>query len=141
VGAAVLDEVAEVAVFALADRAIEADRLAVDLKDPAGLFDADAGGFGGLFDRRLATLLLHELLADLSQLRHRLDHVDRNTNRPGLIGDRAGDRLSDPPRGIRAELIAPAVLVLVDGSHQAGVTFLNEIEEGQAAVAVFLRDR
>jgi hypothetical protein len=49
--------------------------------------------------------------------------------------------LPDPPSGVGAELVAPAVLVLVDGPHQAGVPFLDDVEEGEAAVAVLLGDR
>ena len=39
------------------------------------------------------------------------------------------------------ELEAAAVLVLVDRPHQAGVAFLDQVEEAQAAVAVLLGDR
>src|SRR5437660_2439494 len=39
----VLDEVAEVAVLALADRPIQADRVPADLEDAPRLLDADAG--------------------------------------------------------------------------------------------------
>jgi hypothetical protein len=67
--------------------------------------------------------------------------VHRNTDRAGLIGDRAGDRLTDPPGRIGRELVAAAVFELVDGLHQADVAFLNEIKELQAAVGVFLGDR
>src|SRR5206468_5287385 len=41
-GAVILDEVAEVTVFAFADRPVQADRMPADLEDPAGLLDADA---------------------------------------------------------------------------------------------------
>src|ERR671917_197365 len=58
-----------------------------------------------------------------------------------LIGDRAGDRLPDPPRGVGRELVAAAVLELVDRLHQADVAFLDEVEELQPAVGVLLRDR
>ena len=99
------------------------------------------GGLGRLLDRRLAALLLEQLLRDVPQLRHRLDHVDRDADRAGLVGDGPGDRLADPPRGVGAELVAAAVLVLVDGPHQAGVALLDQVEERQAAVAVLLGDR
>ena len=39
------------------------------------------------------------------------------------------------------ELVAAAVLVLLDRPHQAGVALLDQVEEGQAAVAVLLGDR
>ena len=39
------------------------------------------------------------------------------------------------------ELEAAAIFVLVDRSHQAGVAFLNQVQEAQAAVAILLGDR
>ena len=36
---------------------------------------------------------------------------------------RDSDRLADPPRGVRRELVAAAVLELVHGLHQADVAF------------------
>jgi hypothetical protein len=52
-----------------------------------------------------------------------------------------GDRLADPPRRVGRELVAAAVLELVDRLHQADVAFLNQVEELQAAVGVLLGDR
>ena len=57
-----------------------------------------------------------------------------------MVGDGAGDRLANPPRGVGAELVAAAVFVLVHRPHQAGVAFLDEVQERQAAVAVLLGD-
>ena len=71
----------------------------------------------------------------------RLDHVHRDADGARLVGDRAGDRLPDPPRGVGREFVAAAVLELVDRLHQADVAFLDEVEELQAAVGVFLGDR
>ncbi|OIQ91558.1 hypothetical protein GALL_264960 [mine drainage metagenome] len=63
-----------------------------------------------------------------------------DADRARLIGNRAGDGLSDPPRGVGGELVAAAVFELVHGLHQADVAFLDEVEELQAAVGVFLGD-
>jgi hypothetical protein len=67
--------------------------------------------------------------------------VHRNADRPALVGHGAGDRLPNPPGGVRAELEAAAIFELVDRSHQAGVPFLNQVEEAEAAVAVLLGNR
>ena len=75
---------------------------------------------------------------DVRELAHRLDHVHRDADRAGLVGDRAGDRLADPPRGVRGELVAAAVLVLVDRPHQAGVAFLDEVQELRPRLRYFL---
>ena len=66
--------------------------------------------------------------------------MHRDADGAGLVGDGAGDGLTDPPGCISGELVAAAVLELVDGLHEADVAFLNEVEELQAAVGVFLRD-
>ena len=57
-----------------------------------------------------------------------------------MIGDGAGDRLANPPGGVGAELEAAAIFVLVHRPHQAGVAFLDDVQEREAAVAVFLGD-
>src|SRR5918993_200910 len=81
----------------------------------------------GLLARRLASELLHERARRAYQLVDRLDHVDRDADRARLVGDGPRDRLPDPPRGIRRELVAAAILELVDRLHQADVAFLNQV--------------
>src|SRR5262249_19781026 len=76
-----------------------------------------------------------------NQLVDRLDHVDRDADGPRLIGDRARDRLANPPRRVGRELVPAAVLELVDRLHQTDVAFLNQVEELQPAVGVLLRNR
>ena len=63
-----------------------------------------------------------------------------NADRARLVGNRPGDRLPNPPRGVGAELVAAAVFVFIDCPHQAGVSFLNQVEETQSAIAVLLGD-
>ena len=58
-----------------------------------------------------------------------------------LIGDRAGDRLADRPGAIGGKLVAAAILELIDRLHQADIAFLDQVEELQAAIRVFLGDR
>ena len=89
---------------------------------------------------RLAAQFLHELAAGAHELVDRLDHVHRNADGAGLIGDGAGDGLANPPSRVGGKLVAAAPLEFVDGLHQADVAFLNQVEELQAAVGIFLRD-
>jgi hypothetical protein len=58
-----------------------------------------------------------------------------------LIGDGTGDGLTNPPGGVRAELVAAPILKLLDGLHQADVALLDEVEELESAVGVLLGDR
>ena len=76
--------------------------------------------------------------ADLVEL---LDDVHRDADRARLVGERAGDRLADPPGRVGRELEALAVVELLRGAHEAERALLDEVEERQALVAVVLRDR
>ena len=58
-----------------------------------------------------------------------------------MIGDRAGDRLSCPPRGVGRKLIAATVLELLHRLHEAHGALLDQVEEAHAAVHVLLGDR
>src|SRR5207253_1015792 len=112
---------------ALAHRPIQTDRVPADLEHAPRFLDADAGRLGRLLDCRLATHLLEQLLGDVAQLAHRLDHVYRDADRAGLVGDGPRDRLANPPRRVGAELVAAAIFVLVHRPHQAGVAFLDQV--------------
>jgi hypothetical protein len=58
-----------------------------------------------------------------------------------LVGDAPGDRLTDPPGGVGRELVAPAVVELLDRPHEAEIALLDEVEQGDAAADVALGDR
>src|ERR1035437_7938889 len=128
-------------IFLFADRRLERDRLLRDLQHLADLRHRDVHPLRDLLGGRLAPPPLHERARGANQLVDRLDHVDRDTNGSRLVRDRAGDRLADPPRGVGRELVAAAVLELVDRLHQPDVAFLDQVEELQPAVRVLLRDR
>ena len=128
-------------IFFFADRRFERDRFLRDLDDLAHLFRREAHLVGDLFDRRIAAELLQQLARDLDQPVDRFDHVHRDADRARLVGQRAGDRLADPPRGVGRELVALAIVEFLDGADQAEIAFLNEVEEEHAAADVLLRDR
>ena len=96
---------------------------------------------GDLLRRGLAAELLHELALDVHDLVELLDHVDRDADRAALVGDRARDGLADPPRRVRRELVAAAVVELLDRADEAERALLDEVEERQAAAEVALGDR
>src|SRR3569832_2089684 len=136
----VLDEVAQVAVFLVADGGFEADGLLGDLQYLAHLLQRHGQLFGQLFRGRLAADRVQHLARGADDLVDRLDHVHRDTDGARLVSDRAGDRLTDPPGGVGRELVAAAVLKLIDGLHQSDVALLDQVQELQAAVGVFLGD-
>ena len=110
-------------------------------EDLAHLLERHGELFGELLGRRLAADLVQHLARGAHDLVDRLDHVHGDADGACLIGDRAGDRLPDPPGRVGRELVAAAVFELVDRLHQADVAFLDQVEELQAAVGVFLGDR
>ncbi len=78
---------------------------------------------------------------DARQLGQHLQHVHGQPDRPRGVGEPALDRLPDPPHRVRGELVALAVVKLLDRADQAQVAFLHDVKEGQPAVAVLLGDR
>ena len=69
-----------------------------------------------------------------------LNHVHWNTNGAGLIGNRSGDRLTDPPGCIGGEFVTATILKLVYCFHQTDIAFLNQIQKLQTTVSVFFGD-
>ena len=96
---------------------------------------------GDLDRRRLAAALGAQLALRAQDLVQLLDDVDRHADRAALVGERARDRLADPPRRVGRELEALAVVELLGGADEADRALLDQVEEGQALVAVALRDR
>ena len=136
----VLDEIAEMRILLVADRRLQRDRLLGDLEHLAHFFQRHGELFRQLLRRRLAADFMQHLARGAHDLVDRLDHMHGNADRARLIGDRAGDRLPDPPRRIGREFIAAAIFELIDRLHQADIAFLNEVEELQSAIGVFLGD-
>src|SRR6266480_6518242 len=139
-GIGVLDEVAELRVLFLADGRVQRHRLLRHLLDLAHLVGADPHNLADLLGKRLATEVLQELALDAHKLVDRLNHVHRDADRAGLVGDRASDSLTDPPRGIGGELEPLGVVELFDCADETEVPFLDQVEEQHAAPYVALRD-
>ena len=103
------------------------------------------GRHGGLvrdlLDRRLPAELRPQRPLGPVDLLHALDDVDGHADRSRLVGQGARDGLPDPPGRVRRELEAAPPVELLDRADQAQRALLDEIEEGEALVAVVLRDR
>src|SRR5262249_54953185 len=135
----VLEKVTELGV--LTDRRLQRQRLARRLEDEPHLLGRYAGALRELFRSGLASQLVDHRTVDARDAVQRLDHVDRNADRTRMVGDRARDRLADPPRRVRGELEATAVLESVHGLHEADVALLDQVEQAQVASQVPLRHR
>ncbi len=66
--------------------------------------------------------------------------MDGDADGPRVVGDGARDGLANPPRGIRAELEAAAPVEFFDGTQEAQVAFLDEVDQRHAAVGVAAGD-
>ena len=63
-----------------------------------------------------------------------------HADRAALVGDGSADGLADPPRGVRREFEALAVLELLHGPDQTQVALLHQVEQGQAGRLIPLGD-
>src|SRR3954467_9817393 len=140
-GALVGDELAELGLLLVADRLLEGDRGLRGALDRVDLLGVDPGDLGDLLGGGLAAQLGDELALGAADLVQLLDDVDRDADRARLVGERAGDRLADPPGRVRGELEALAVVELLRRARQAERALLDQVQEREALVAVVLGDR
>ena len=103
--------------------------------------DGKAGLLRDLLDRRVAVQLLRQLAARALHAANLLGDVHGQADRAALVGERAGDRLADPPGRVRRKLVAHLVVELLDGADQADVALLDQIEQRHAGLRVVARDR
>ncbi|CNT65822.1 Uncharacterised protein [Salmonella enterica subsp. enterica serovar Bovismorbificans] len=137
----ILDEITQMRIFIVADRRFHGDWLFGNLQHLTNFIFRHQHPFSQLFRRWLAAHLLQHLARNTVELVDGLNHMHRNTDSARLIGDRAGDRLTNPPGSVGGELVAATVFELIYRFHQTDVAFLNQIKELQATVGVFLSDR
>ncbi|KEF05866.1 hypothetical protein DF17_16840 [Streptomyces rimosus] len=119
---------------------MQGDRL---LGEPQHLADAFRGQVelgGDLLGRGLVAALLEHPALYPHHAVDQLHDVYGDADRTGLVGQRAGHGLADPPRGVRGELVAAGVVELLHGADQPEVALLDEVEHGQAAADVALGD-
>src|SRR5689334_8373425 len=140
-GPLVGDELAELGLLLVADRLLERDRRLGGALDRLDLVGLDARVVGDLLGGGLAAQLSDELALGAADLVELLDDVDRDADRARLVGERACDRLADPPGRVGRELEALAVGELLRRAHEAERPLLDQVEERQALVAVVLGDR
>ena len=125
----------------VADGLVQRDRLTRVLLDLQHLLRRDVHLLGELLRRRLAAQVLQQFSLNPAELVDHLDHVHRDADGAGLIGHRAGDRLADPPGGVRRELVTLCVVELFDRADQTEVALLDQVQERHAASGVALGQR
>src|SRR5262249_23012876 len=117
----VLDEIAEVGILLVADRRFQRQRLFHYLEHFANLLTRHAELLGKLLGRGLAADLVEHLARLTYDFADALHHVHGDADGARLVGDRARDRLPDPPRGVGRELVTAAILEFVNRPHQADI--------------------
>src|SRR5208282_4719765 len=121
----VLDKVAEVRLFVLADWRLEGHRLLRNLFCFADRVDGKVHALSDFLRSWFAPEFLHQLPAGARLLVDRLNHVHRHADGARLIRDGACDALANPPSRVRRELVAAAPLELVGALHETDIPLLN----------------
>src|SRR5829696_3572377 len=140
-GAAVLDQVAELRLAVLTDGRLERHRLREvrdELLDPLG---REVELLGELVERRGTAEARLEPRALLLEPGEVVGGMDGQADGAPGVGDAALDRLADPPRGVRGELEPLAPVELLDRVDEAEVALLDEVEQREAGRLVLLRNR
>ena len=96
----VFNEVAQVAVIIVTNGGFHGNRLFGDFHDLADFVLRNFHFLGQDARIRLKAELLQVLPADAVHLVDGFDHMHRNANGAGLVGNRAGDGLANPPCGV-----------------------------------------
>ena len=139
-GPLVGDELPELGLLLVTHRLLQRHRSLSGALDRLHLIGLDPGDLRDLLGGRLAAQFGDQLALGATDLVELLDDVHGDADRPGLVRQRAGDGLADPPGGIGGELEALPVVELLRGADQAERALLDQVQERQPLVAVVLGD-
>jgi MFS family permease len=130
------EQVAELAVAAVADGPVERDGRLDRLQRLPGVLYLELRRLGELLDGRLTAFRNLEALARTGELAPALVDVDGDADRLRLVCDRALAGLADPPGGVRRELESLAPVELLDGAVQPDDALLDQVAERDALAHV-----
>ena len=106
-----------------------------------GVSDREAGRRRELVDGRPAAQFIVERALGPQHTAAALLNVDRQPDRLCLVADGAVDRLTDPPHGVRGQLVPPPPVKALDGADQAERALLDQVEQRDTAVSMAASDR
>src|SRR5439155_18163219 len=132
----VFDKVTQVAIVLFTNGGLKADRLLADLDDLADFVRANLHLFSDLFRRGFASKVLEQTATDTDQPVDRLHHMNRDTNRARLVGDRASDSLANPPGCICTKLVALRVVEFLDSTNQADISLLDQVQQAHTTANI-----
>ena len=130
-------QVTKVTVFTIANGTIQTDWVTTHCCHTTSLINWCSGSSSYFFNSRFTAILLQKLTSNISNTAHCLNHVDRNSNSAALVCDSPCNGLSNPPRSICTELKPPPIFKLVNGTHQASISFLNQIKKRKTTIPIF----
>ena len=128
------------AVLLLADGRLQRHGLLGDLQYLADLVHGHIHLGADLLGAGVVAQLLQQLAGHTDDLVDGLHHVDGDADGTRLIGDGAGDGLTDPPGSVGGELIALGVVELLHGLDQAQIALLDQVQEQHTAAHIALGD-
>ena len=129
------------AIVLFSDWRFKRNRFLGNLQDFAHLIRSHIHAFSNLFWCRILSQFLQEVALFTNQLVNSFYHVDRNTNGTSLVCNGTGDSLTNPPSRISRELESLGIVKLINGLHQAHVSFLDQIQELHPTTNIALRNR
>ena len=95
-------------------------------------------GFRKLRNRRLALVLLLELVDFVINLAQRAHLIQRQTHNAALLGNGLQDALANPPNSVRNEFETTSLVKFLCGFNQSNVTLIDEVCECESLMLVLL---
>src|SRR5829696_2846915 len=139
-GALVGEQLAELGAFVGVDPGIDAGDGLADLAQTPGLLRLYAEPLDELLFGSIAAELDAQGVLGASQAVDGVYDVRGQADGAGMVGDGAGNGLTDPPRRVGGEAVTHLGVELLDGPDQAGVPLLDQVLERHASPPVLLGD-
>ena len=139
-GGLVADDFAVFGGFAFVDRRVERGRALRGLLEHGDFLARQAELGGEFIVGRLAAEGFGETGGNPAHAGDFVHHVDWQADRFGLVGERALDRLLDPPGAVGRELAAFFRVEALDGVHQADIALGNEVAQGKPVAGIVVGD-
>ena len=122
------------------DWRFQRNRLLGNLQDFAHLIRRHIHAFSDLFRRWVLSQFLQEIALFTNQLVNGFHHVNRDPNGTRLVCNGTSDGLTNPPSSIGRELEPFGIVKLINGLHQAHISFLDQIQKLHSTTYVTFRN-
>src|SRR5439155_11453770 len=127
-------------VVGIATEGVEANDTMRQCQQSCDLFYTHRHFGSKVFQRGVTLHILFQLLPDIAQAFAFGYFVRGYTNGSSLFAEGISDGLTNPPRGIGAQLTSLTVVKLIDCVNQANVPLLNEIHKVQTQANILTRN-